>query len=174
MLWHCSLGHHRRLASQKIWGVLRNLRHYLRAQNQGHHTIDRLAEKRVERGSAQRSSLRGRKRAIANQTKQWNCFKGNIGESPERRGGAHMGFPECVIYTILNWTELSLTNDYYGVWLGALTKKSNWSLSAVCILAVLEGSHERLLTRQVTYNKWYRARPCMVPMLAVHWGVLVF
>ena len=38
----------------------------------------------------------------------WNCFKGNIGDTPERRCGAHMGFPER-IDTILNWTELNWT-----------------------------------------------------------------
>ena len=32
--------------------VLMSLRHYLRAQSQGHHTIDRLEEKGVERASA--------------------------------------------------------------------------------------------------------------------------
>ena len=48
--------------------VLRSLRHYLRAQNQGHHTIDRLEQRGVERGSARRSSLKGRERAIVNQT----------------------------------------------------------------------------------------------------------
>ena len=31
--------------------VLRSLRHYLRAQSQGHHTIDRLEERGVERES---------------------------------------------------------------------------------------------------------------------------
>ena len=40
--------------------VLRSLRQYLRAQSQGHHTIDRLEERGVERGSARRSSLKGR------------------------------------------------------------------------------------------------------------------
>ena len=39
--------------------VLRSLRHYLRAQIQGHHTIDHLAERGVERWSAKRSSLTG-------------------------------------------------------------------------------------------------------------------
>ena len=48
--------------------MLRSLRHYLRAQSQGHHTIDRLEERGVERGSARRSSLKGRERAIVNQT----------------------------------------------------------------------------------------------------------
>ena len=32
--------------------VLRNVRHYLRAQSQGHHAIDRLEKRSVERGSA--------------------------------------------------------------------------------------------------------------------------
>ena len=31
----------------------------------------------------------------------WNCFKGNIGETTERRGGAYMGLPER-IDTVLN------------------------------------------------------------------------
>ena len=48
--------------------VLRNLKHYLRAQRQGHHTIDCLGERGVESGSTQQSSLRGRERAIINQT----------------------------------------------------------------------------------------------------------
>ena len=26
----------------------------------------------------------------------WNCFKGNVGETPERRGGSHMGLPELI------------------------------------------------------------------------------
>jgi len=48
--------------------VLRSLRHYMRAQSQGHHTIDRLEERGEERGSATRSSLKGRERAIVSQT----------------------------------------------------------------------------------------------------------
>ena len=42
--------------------VLRSLRHYLRAQSRGHHSTDRLEERGVERGSARRSSLKGRER----------------------------------------------------------------------------------------------------------------
>ena len=40
----------------------------------------------------------------------WNCFKGNVRETAERRGGAHMAFSESIyIYKYhhkLNWTEL--------------------------------------------------------------------
>ena len=47
--------HHKWLACRKM---LRSLIHYLRAQSQGHHTIDRLERTGVERGRARRSSLR--------------------------------------------------------------------------------------------------------------------
>ena len=60
--------------------VLRSLRHYLRAQSQGHHTIDRLEERGVERGSARRSSLKGRGRAIVNQTNIGTVSKATLGK----------------------------------------------------------------------------------------------
>ena len=60
--------------------VLRSLRHYLRAQSQGHHTIDRLEERGVERGSARRSSLKGRERAIVNQTNTGTVSKATLGK----------------------------------------------------------------------------------------------
>ena len=59
--------------------VLRSLRHYLRAQSQGHHTIDRLEERGVERGSAHRSSLRGRERAIVCQPNIGTVSKATLG-----------------------------------------------------------------------------------------------
>ena len=48
--------------------TLRSLRHHLPAQSQGRHTIDRQEERGVERGSARRSSLKGRQRTIVSQT----------------------------------------------------------------------------------------------------------
>ena len=59
--------------------VLKNLRHYLRAKNQGRHTIDRLEERGVERESTRRMSLKGRESAIVNQMKlfqrrRWGNF----------------------------------------------------------------------------------------------------
>ena len=47
--------------------VLRRFRDYLRAQSRGHHTIDHLEERDMERGSTQQSSLKGQERAIINQ-----------------------------------------------------------------------------------------------------------
>ena len=60
--------------------VLRSLRHYLRVQSQGHHTIDRLEERGVERGSARRSSLKGRERAIVSQTNTGTVSKATLGK----------------------------------------------------------------------------------------------
>ena len=60
--------------------VLRSLRHYLRAQSQGHHTVDRPEERNVERGSARRSSLKGRERAIVNQTNIGTVSKATLGK----------------------------------------------------------------------------------------------
>ena len=68
--------------------VLRSLRRYLRAQSQGHHTIDRLEVRGVERGSARRCSLKGRD-GQRQSDEHWNRFKGNVGETSQRRGGAH-------------------------------------------------------------------------------------
>ena len=59
--------------------VLRSLRRYLQAQNQGHHTIDRLEQTGVERRSTRRSSFKGRERAIVNQTKIGTVSKATLG-----------------------------------------------------------------------------------------------
>ena len=81
--------------------VLRSLRHYQRAQSQGHHTIDHLEERGVERGSARRSSLKGMRAGHHQSDEHWNFFKGDSGETSDRWDGAHMGFSER-IDTILN------------------------------------------------------------------------
>ena len=48
--------------------LLRSLRHYQRAQSQRRHTVDRQEERGGEKRNARRSSLKGRERAIVNQT----------------------------------------------------------------------------------------------------------
>ena len=60
--------------------MLRSLRHYLRAQSQGHHTIDRLEEKGAERGSARRCSLKGREKTIVHQTNNGTVLKATLGK----------------------------------------------------------------------------------------------
>ena len=76
--------------------VLRSLRHYLRAQSQGHRTIDRLED----RGGDKRSSSKGRERDIINQMNIGNVSKATTGNLSERRGGAHMGFSERIDATL--------------------------------------------------------------------------
>ena len=64
----------------------------------------------VEKASARRSPLKGRERAIVMQSDEHcNCFNGNAGETPERRGGALVGLAMHVD-TILNWTGPYVNN----------------------------------------------------------------
>ena len=60
--------------SFQVVGNWHYLRRYLRAQSQGHHTIDRLEERGVERGSARRSSLEGWERSIWRQSGEHRNF----------------------------------------------------------------------------------------------------
>ena len=89
--------------------VPRSLKHYLRAPSQWQHTIDRLEERGVGRGSARRSSLKGRETAIVNQANTGTVSKATLGE-PLRDG------VECIIVWafpsawIPFWTEL----NWYG------------------------------------------------------------
>ena len=69
------------LTSDSLLGrseVLRSLRHCLQAQNQGHHTTDRLEERGVERRSARRSFLKRGERAIVNQTNTGTVSKATV------------------------------------------------------------------------------------------------
>ena len=77
--------------------VLRSLRHYLRAQSQGHHTVDRLEErgvKRLEEVLDVMIFLERTREGHRQSDEHWNRLKGNGGETSERRDGAHMGFSE--------------------------------------------------------------------------------
>ena len=96
---------HKWLVSQKIWSV-EPLETLPAVQSQGHHTIDRLEERGVERGSARRwSSLKGREKVIRRQSDE-TVSKATLGKLL-RDVVDHkcMGFSEH-INTILNWTEL--------------------------------------------------------------------
>ena len=85
--------------------VLRSFRHYLRGTKPprtSHHRTPGGERGGVERDSAERSFLRGRReRVIVNQTNIGTVSKATFREIPERRGGGHMCFPER-IDTILN------------------------------------------------------------------------
>ena len=70
-------------------------RHYLQVQSQGHHTIDHLEERGMERGSARRSSLKGPERAIVSQTNIGTVSKATLWKFL-RWDGVHMGFSKCI------------------------------------------------------------------------------
>ena len=77
--------------------VLRSLRHYLRAQSQGYHTIYCLDERGVERGSARRSSLKGRERAIVSQTNIGTVSKATLRKFPKDGVESIWAFPSAQI-----------------------------------------------------------------------------
>ena len=84
--------------------VLRSLRHYLQVQIQGHHTVDRLEERGMERGSVSWSSLKGWERAIINQMNIGTVSKAMLGKLL-RDGVEHIwAFSSALI---LSWTELA-------------------------------------------------------------------
>ena len=67
-----------------------------------------LDEGGTERGSAWRSSIKRGRKCHYQSDKNWNLFKGNIGETSERCG-LEMGFFPEHMDALLNWTELSVT-----------------------------------------------------------------
>ena len=86
--------------------VLRSLRHLPSGTQPrtSHHY--RLEERVVDRGSTRLTIFLERTREGHRQSDEhWNRLKGNVGETSERRSGAHMGSFERV-ETTLNRTEL--------------------------------------------------------------------
>ena len=73
---------HKWFASRKE--VLRSLRLSARTKPRVYHSIDRLEERGVKRGSFRRSSLRGRERVILNQTNTGNVLKATSERGVER------------------------------------------------------------------------------------------
>ena len=113
--------------------LLRRLRHYLRAQNPGHHTIDRLEEQGVEKERPRRS-FKWREKTIVNETNIWNGFKGKDISTSESRDEAHinvMGFSER-IHTILNWTELTPESENKHAFCSR-TCSDNWQMCNVSL-----------------------------------------
>ena len=74
--------------------VLRGLRNFISTDNPEHHSIDRLKERRVEKGSGRHSTLPRPRTICVQPDKYWHCFEGNLGETAKRRGGARMGLSE--------------------------------------------------------------------------------
>ena len=92
--------------------VLRSLRHYMRAQSQGHHIIDCLEERGVKRGSARRSSLKRQERAIVSQTNIGTVSKAML-RNPLRDGVECIwAFPSAETWSRI---ELNVCLSYLGL-----------------------------------------------------------
>ena len=72
---------------------------------------DRLEERGVDRGSARRSSLKGRERAIVNQTNIGTVSTAALGKLLRDGMGRIWAFSER-IDTILSWTELVIAQPH--------------------------------------------------------------
>ena len=93
--------------------VLRSLRHYLRAQSQvlGHHTIDRLEERGVERGSAWRSSSKGRERGPSSVRRTLELFlRQRWGTFWETGWSAYVLFRAQRYHLELKWNAILFCN----------------------------------------------------------------
>ena len=79
----------------------------LRAQSQWHHTIDRLEERGMQRGSARRSSFERTREGHRQSDEHWNRFKGKRwGNVLETGWNAYGLFRAHRYHLELNWTEL--------------------------------------------------------------------
>ena len=79
--------------------VLRSLRHYLRVQTKD--ITPSMAWRREAWKEEARDDLLERTREGHRQSDEcWNCFKGNVGDISERRGGAHMVISERINTTL--------------------------------------------------------------------------
>ena len=59
--------------------VLRGLRNFLNTDKPEHHSIDRLKERGVEKGSGRHSTLQGRERSVFNQTNIGTVSRATLG-----------------------------------------------------------------------------------------------
>ena len=73
--------------------ILRKLRSYLQEQTADHHTIDRLIQNGIVRGSGRKSSLKGKTRTIINQTNIGTISKTTLRRLLHRGMEAFWAFP---------------------------------------------------------------------------------
>ena len=91
--------------------VLRSLRHYLRAQSKKY--LSHYTSSGEDTSRKMRPKIFLERTRMGELSEHRNCLKGNNEETSERRGGAHLSFPECVDAT-LTWTGLSIRQDMSG------------------------------------------------------------
>ena len=74
--------------------MLRGLRNFLNTDKPEHHSIDRLKEREVEKGSGPIFHPPRSRTICVQPGRYWHCFEDNLGETAERWGGALVGLSE--------------------------------------------------------------------------------
>ena len=82
--------------------VLRGLRNFLSTDKPEHHSIDRLKERGVEKGSGRHSTLQGRKRSVFNQTNIGTVSRATLGRLLRDGAERVWAFPSA---TMPSWAE---------------------------------------------------------------------
>ena len=85
--------------------VLRGLRNFLSTDKPEHHSIDRLKERGVEKGSGQHSTLQGRERSVFNQTNIGTVSRATLGRLLRDGAERVWAFPSA---TMPSWAETEL------------------------------------------------------------------
>ena len=73
-------GHGRRIGWGGGGGDSRGLRNFLSTDKPEHHSIDRLKERGVEKGSGRHSTLKGRERSVFNQANIGTVSRATLGK----------------------------------------------------------------------------------------------
>ena len=82
--------------------VLRGLRNFLSTDKSEHHSIDRLKERGVEKGSGRHSTLQGRERSVFNQTNIGTVSRATLGRLLRDGAERVWAFPSA---TMPSWAE---------------------------------------------------------------------
>ena len=84
--------------AEVLWG----LRNFLSTDKPEHHSIDRLKERGVEKGSGRHSTLQGRERSVFNQTNIGTVSRATLGRLLRDGAERVWAFPSA---TMPSWTE---------------------------------------------------------------------
>ena len=82
--------------------VLRGLRNFLNMDRPEHHSIDRLKERGVEKGSGRHSTLQGRERSVFNQANISTVLRATLGRLLRDGVECVRAFPADIYDAILN------------------------------------------------------------------------
>ena len=93
--------------------VLRGLRNFLSTDKPEHHSIDRLKERGVEKGSGRHSTLQGRERSVFNQTNIGTVSRATLGRLLRDGAERVWAFPSA---TMPSWAETETEQQHPLPW----------------------------------------------------------